>query len=242
MAEPPAPSAPQAALEASFVALQSYDRGSSRAALLPLDAAVAASTVDVSERGAMETQLIAALQEGGSIVRREYICSKLKLVGSDASVKAVAALLLVPELVTAARDVLQAIPGDEATQALRAALTRADGPTKVAVIQSLGLRYDEASVTTLRELLEDLASPVASAAAAALGEIGTIEAANALRAFHRRAPEALRPAAVDACLVCAEKLAAAGRKSDAAALYQLLATDAHPKHVQYAAKQGLAKT
>ena len=30
-------------------------------------------------------------------------------------------------------------------------------------------------------------------------------------------------------------------KSDAAALYQLLATDAYPKHVQYAAKQGLSK-
>lgn len=242
MAEPSALPSPLAALDAAFVALKTYDRGSARAALLPLDAAVAASTADVSDRRAMERQLITALLEGGSVVRREYICSKLKLVGSDASVKAVAALLLVPELVTAARDVLQAIPGDEATQALRSALPRADGPTKAAVIQSLGLRHDEGSVGALRKLLEDPASPVASAAAAALGEIGTIEAADALRAFHRRAPEALRTAAADACLVCAEKLVAAGRKSDAAALYQLLATDAHPKHVQYAAKRGLSQT
>jgi hypothetical protein len=242
MAEPSASPSLQAALGDAWVALKSYDRGSSRAALLPLDAAVAASTADDSDRGAMEAQLIAALQEGGSVVRREYICSKLKLVGSDASVKAVAALLLVPELVTDARDILQAVPGDEATQALRAALSRADGPTKVAIIQSLGLRHDERSVGALRKLLEDPASPVASAAAAALGEIGTIEAADGLREFHASAREELRSTATDACLVCAEKLMAAGRKSDAAALYELLATEAHPKHVQYAAKQGLSKT
>lgn len=242
MAEPSASLSPQAALEAAWSVLKSYERGSSRAALLPLDAAVAASTADVSDRTAMERRLIAALQEGGSVVRREYLCSKLKLVGSDASVKAVAALLLVPELVTAARDVLQAIPSEEATQALRAALPRADLPTKVAVIQSVGLRQDEGSVDTLRRLLDDPASPVASAAAAALGEIGTIEAAKALREFHSSAREELRTTATDACLACAEKLMAAGRKSDAAALYQLLATDAHLKHVQYAAKQGLSRT
>ena len=242
MAQPTAPSSPVAALDAAFAALKNYDHGSPRAALLPLDAAVAAATAAVSDRRAMERRLVTALEEGGSVVRREYICSKLKLVGSDASVNAVAALLLVPELVTAARDVLQAIPGDESTRVLRAALPRVDGSSKVAVIQSLGLRRDEGSVGPLRELLEDPASAMVGAAAAALGEIGTIEAANALRAFHRRAPEALRTTAADACLACAERLVAAGEKSDAVALYQLLATDAHPKHVRYAAKQGLSKT
>lgn len=242
MAEPSATPSPAAATDAAFGALKSYDRGSPRAALLPLDAAVAASLNDASARSALEKRLIAALEEGGSFVRREYICSKLTILGSAASVKALSALLLVPELVTAARNALQAIPGDEPIKALRDALPRVAGASKVGVIQSLGLRRDEQSVPALRKLLGDAAPQVASAAAAALGEIGTVDAAKALQEFQPRAPELLRAAAADACLVCAEKLVAAGRKPEAATLYKLLSTESQPKHVQYAAKQGLSRS
>jgi hypothetical protein len=88
--------------------------------------------------------------------------------------------------------------------------------------------------------LQDADGEVARAAAAALGEAGTVAAAKALRKFQPRAPEPIRSAVADACLVCAERLRAAGKPSEAGALYQLLAGATEPKHIQAAARRGLS--
>ncbi|MBE0542654.1 MAG: hypothetical protein IH623_14955 [Verrucomicrobia bacterium] len=228
-----------AALDAAFEALKTYDNGSSRGALVPIDEAVMASLDDKAAQKELEQRLATALQHGGSAVAREYTCSKLAMIGSEVCVPALAAQLTAPEFANAARNALEAIPGAQATEALRDHLAKTEGAQKIGVINSLGARRDADSVRPLTALLKHDDAGVAGAAAAALGDIATSNAAKALREFQLKAPEALRLKVADAILTCAERLLAAGKRADAQTLYRLLATTSQPKHIQYAAARGL---
>lgn len=227
------------ALSAAFEALKAYDQGSSRGALVPIDEAVLAALDDKAAQNELERKLVTALKSGGSAVAREYICAKLTVIGSEFSVVALALLLNAPEFATAARNALEAIPGRQATKALRDNLSKVEGLQKVGVIHSLGAHRDADSVRALSALLKNAEVGIAGAAAAALGDIATSKAAKALLGFQPKTPEALRQKIADAILTCAERLLAAGKRADAQTLYQLLATAAQPKHVQQAAARGL---
>ncbi|MGA2867147.1 MAG: HEAT repeat domain-containing protein [Verrucomicrobiota bacterium] len=233
---PPAPGALAQALEA----LKAYDRGSGRAALLPIDqAAAAASLNDAPSRQQLEQQLVAILRAGGSVVAREYICAKLGLIGSEQSVPALSQLLAEAQLGTAARNALEALPCPQATQALRKALGRLHGLPKAGAINSLGNRREAASAGALKELLKDADPEVAGAAVAALGRIGSVAAGRALRHFYPKAPAALQHKTADAALNCAEHLLEAGQRAEAQALYRMLAEPTQPAHIQEAAQRGL---
>ena len=88
------------------------------------------------------------------------------------------------------------------------------------------------------ELLGDSETQIASAAAGALGEIGTADAAKALGAFQAKAPESLKLAAADAYLACAERLLAAGNKAQATMIYMKLAKS-DIRQVKLAAVRGM---
>jgi hypothetical protein len=231
-----------AAVDKAFEALNTYDCGSARASLVPVDDAVRSSLGDAAARQGLERRLAAALATKASPVAKEYVCAKLGLMGAAGAVPALAALLSEPALSHAARSALEAMPCPEAVEALRNSLPKLGGLLKVGVINSLGARQDARSVPALAALLKDADTQVAAAAAAALGAVGTLEAAKALRAFQPKAPEAMRLVVADACLACAERLLANGKKAPAQAFYQALATAEQPKHIQLAAKRGLALT
>lgn len=225
-------------LDKAFEALKTYDWGTDRSALQPIDDAVVASHKDTAARKSLEMRLVAALKGNVSQAAKDYICRKLSLIGSADCVPAVAELLTDEKLSHMARYALERIPEEEAVAALRKALPKTTGKVKVGIINSLGVRRDAKSVEALTALLTDQDSEIASAALAALGAIGTSEAAKALKDFQPKAPEKLQLAAADACLVCAERLAAAGNKAEAMALYKLL-LKSQIKHVRLAATRGM---
>lgn len=228
------------ALLSAFEALKTYDHGSSRAALLPIDEAVMASLDSATAKKQLEQRLINALKQGGPAASCEYLCSKLTLIGSDAAVPALAALLGDRQTATAARNALEAIPGHKATKALRDSLPKLEGLQQIGVINSLGARRDAESVRALTRLLPSPDAGIAAAAAAALGDIATTRAARALRELQSPAPETLRLKVADAMLCCAERLVEGGKRSEAGRLYQLLASPAQPRHVQQAAVRAVA--
>ncbi len=229
-------------LNDAFAALTSYDRGSGRGALLPIDEAVRASLGDKSARKELESRLVTALKAGGSVVAREYICSKLAVIGSAFCVPALAELLPDLRLATAARTVLEAVPAPRAATALRDSLSRLHGVQKLGVIHSLGSRRDTGSVRALILLLAEPEPDIVAAAAAALGDIASTKAAKALRSFLAKAPQEVGPRVADAVLACAEGLLGGGRKAGAKALYQALLIPTQPAHVRSAAANGLART
>jgi HEAT repeat protein len=224
----------------AFEALKSYGPGSSRGELQLIDNAVIASLREAGAGKELENQLIRALGESKSVVAREFICSKLALLGTDKSVSALAQLLMDESLSTAARNALQSIPSSQAAKAFRASLEKVKGPEKIGLINSLGLRRDEASLRVLTNLLKDANGAVVAAALAAIGEIGSPRAATILRGFQSRGPASFLQALTDASLVCAERLLAAGQKGAAASLYKSLDCLEQPQYIKQALGRGLS--
>ena len=225
-------------LDKAFDALKTYDWGGDLTALQPIDDAIVATHNDRPGRAELEGRLAAVLKTDASRAAKDLVCRKLKVVGSSASVPALAELLADQELAHMARYALQAIPAPEAAQAMREVLGKLSGLAKIGVIGSLGARQDAASVAALASLVGDADTSVAKAAACALGAIRSAGAADALAGAKPQSPAA-KLAATDASLACAEQLLGDGNAGAALAIYKGLAKGDQPKHVRLAATRGM---
>jgi len=231
--------AAEADVDKAFDALKTYDWGQDRNLLKPIDDAIVGSHGDAAAQKDLASRLAEVLKTDAPQAAKDFVCRKLSLIGSAASVPALAGLLPDEKLSHMARYALERMPAAEAVKAMRDAMPKVKGRVKVGVINSLGVRRDAESTASLVALLADADKEVVSAAAAALGEIGSPEAAKALGDFQKKAPEALRPAAADAYLACAERLLADGKKAEATAIYKALSAGEQPKHVRMAAMRGM---
>ncbi|MCU0871112.1 MAG: HEAT repeat domain-containing protein [Pirellulaceae bacterium] len=234
-AAPPDPAAVDKALET----LKTYDWGQDRSSLQALDDAVAATHGDAAARKALETHLVAALKTDAPRAAKDVVCRHLSLIGSADAVPALAELLTNSELSQMGRYALERIPDPAALAALREALPKTDGVLKVGVINSLGVRRDADSTPLLAALLDNPDQQIAAAAIAALGAIGSADAAKALSDVQKKATGQLQGGVADARLCCAERLLAAGQKLEAMAIYKALNSEDQPKHVRLAAVRGL---
>ena len=219
-------------LDQAFESLKTLDWGSDPKALAPIDQAVVDTQGNAAGRAALESRLAALLSEGISRDAKDYVCRKLMLIGTTASVPALAKLLRAAETSHMARYALDRNPAPEATAALRDALPKLSGAQKIGVIGSLGVRRDAESVKPLAALLADSDAAVCVAAAKALGAIRTKAAATALLDGKPS------PAATDALLACAEGLLSDGNRDAALAIYVTLNRTKQPEHIRLAATRG----
>ena len=225
-------------LDQAFEALKTYDWGTDPKVLSPIDEALVATRGDAAARQALEARLVAVLKTDVSRDAKDFVCRKLTVIGTAASVPTLAELLANRDLSHMARYALERIPAPEAAQAMRDALPKIDNALKLGVMGSLGVRQDVASVPALVALLSDADVTVARSAALALGAIRAPEAARALREAKPEKIEA-KIAVTDACLACAEGLLAAGKKGEAMAVYKGFIGEDQPKHVRLAATRGM---
>lgn len=223
-------------LDEAFAALKTFDWGADRAALAPIDEA--ARTAQGSDRAELEARLAEALKSDLSRAAKDFLCRTLLQLGTAASAPALGEMLKQPELSHMARYALERMPAPEAAAALRGALESLQGALLVGVVSSLGARGDEASVSALAKLLAHQDAAVATAAANALGHIGTADAARALATAKPSAPSVER-AVTDARLATAERLLAAGDKAAALAIYKAYSGSERPKHVRLAGTRGM---
>jgi HEAT repeat protein len=166
-----------------------------------------------------------------TLAAQDALCRDLSLIGDDVSVPVLRRLLLKPETREPARYALERIPGEASLKALREALRTAEGSAQAGIIGSLGRRKDSASVAALGRLLVSTEATVASASAAALGEIGDSKSLNLLLAATPT------PAVSDALLNIAGRL----QPADAAPVYHKLYGASQPPFVRAAALRGLAR-
>lgn len=232
------PALDAATLAQAFEALKTYDWGSDRKALGPIDDAVTATRGNDAARKDLETRLAAVLGSGLSRAAKDFACRTLTVIGTAASVPALSALLGDAELSHMARYALERMPAPEAAAALRDALPKLGGKLKIGAIGSLGVRRDEASVPALAALIGCSDFAVATAAADALGDIGCEAAAKALCDAAKAAPAAVKPAAADAALAAAERLLSDGNTTAALATYGALLAGNPPKYIRLAASRG----
>lgn len=225
-------------LDTAFEALKKFDWGSDLGALSPIEDAVVSAHGKPDMAKEIESRLAAALQMELSRDAREYVCRKLAVVGTAASVPAIAPLLIDKDSSHMARFALEQIPAAEAAAALRDAIPKAAGPVKVGLASSLGARRDTAAVGVLSSLLKDADVAVAQAATLALGAIGTAEAVAALQDA-LKAPGKNGARLVDALFSCAESLLAGNQSAAATAIYRTFADENQPRLVRLAATRGL---
>lgn len=235
-----------ASLDAPFSALAAFDWGGDANALKPLDAAVVVAYGDATLTAELEKRFAAVLAGNASRAAKQYACRKLSIVGTVASVPALAALLADTDQSHMARYALERITAPEATAALRTALGLVDGNLQIGMLSSLAAKRDAASVPAIAALVVG-DSAVAAAAAEALGIIATPEAAGALAAAQSTGLAA--EAVVDARLACAAVFLEAGKKPEARAIYEAIGKavgDAPATHrgraVRMACQRGLFAT
>lgn len=180
--------------------------------------AVSALADDVAPASA-ETELLAVLRSNAPASEKAITCKKLAIQGSAAAVPDLAKLLPDPQLSSWARTALEAIPGDEADEALRTAAESLDGRLLIGMLNSIGVRRDTVAVDALVKRLQDRDAEVASAAAVALGRIGNPDATSTLRKTLADSPHNVRSAIAEACVLCAERLLADGDTAQAIEIY-----------------------
>jgi len=208
-----------------------------RTALLAALSATAVLLASGTARAGEEEDLLAILKSDAAPAAKCDACTRLKVAGTAASVPALAGLLADERMSQAARNALETMPGPEAGAALCAALGTAAGLARVGVVDSLGRRRDADAVPAIAPLLRDADAVTATAAAAALGRIGTPGALAALTAARDTAPEAARPVVREALLQCAEHRLAAGDAAGAAATGRSLLDAGSTPHLRAAAWQ-----
>jgi hypothetical protein len=238
------PAYDKAALDKSLEGLKTFDWGEDHKKfeelLGPIDDAVPATHGDAEARKELETRLAEVLGTDAPRAAKDYIGRKLAVIGTSASVAALAALLPDKKLSHMARYALERIPDAEAAKALRDSLSKTSGAEKAGVIGSLGARRDVASVEDLASLVADSDAAIALAAATALGDIGTLDSAKAL---HEAKPgsEAVALRVADARLTVGERLLADGDKSAALEVYKSLIASKPAKYIALAARRGQLK-
>ena len=228
-----------AAVDAAIKSLKTYDWGVDRKTLNPIDQAVIATHGDAAGRKKLENDLVAALAGGISRSAQDFVCRRLRVIGTARSVKALAALLSDEKTSAIARFALGDISDDTAVDALRTALPKVGSKLKPGIIGSLGVLRDKKSTAAIAEFLGDSDMMVARAAAHSLGLIGTADAAKALSACAKKAPANIKVSVADSCLICAEQLLADGNKAEAIAMYKELRAADQPKYVKVAAAKGM---
>ena len=182
------------------------------------------------------TTLHAILRSPASLQAKGIACKQLAVHGTRESVQILAPLLVDPALGYHARFALEALPYPQATAAFRESLPLLNGNLRLGVIHSLARRRDAESIAALQELLSETDPATANAAAAALGSIGTPEAAESLHLRLRRlAPAESATALGEACLTCADVLSADGHPLLAQALLASIRTAPLPLHQRLAA-------
>lgn len=173
---------------------------------------------------------------------QKYLVRELQIAGGREVVEALGKLLVDEDLCEPAAQALATI-GKGATEQLHGALSRVSGKCRLTVLQNLGVVRGVKSVGALKKAVIDEDEAVRIAAAWALANIGDAGSADTLLRAADKAEGWERTQATKACLLLAEKLRAAGRKSEAVRIYKHLRdtrTDASERYVCDAAKIGLA--
>lgn len=189
------------------------------AIVLAIVFATQASNAQKANTSEKEASLLAVLRSEAPAAEKALVCKKLAIYGSDAAVPELAKLLPNPQLSSWARISLEAIPGEVSNDAFRKAADSLEGRLLVGVINSISFRRDSKAIDLLIGKLKDKDVEVASAAAVALGNIGGPAATQSLQGALAGAPEGLRSAIAEGCVLCAERLHTDGDSVAAAKLY-----------------------
>lgn len=203
--------------------------------------AIAISTAicaEVSSKKDEQRELLKIIQTSTNLHQRVVACKRLAVIGDEEAIPVLAKLLDDPRMHHMARFALEPNPSPEVDKAFRSALDRLQGNLLIGVINSIGVRRDAGATSQLIKLLNSNDPEVAGAAGAALGRIGTPDAAKALRKAISSAQGKLREDLASSAILCGERLYTGGKGSEAIQLLDFIRNSNLPRHLRMAATRG----
>ena len=196
---------------------------------------------DKSHRRAFADTLASQLGGDRPKAVQGYIVRLLQVAGGRQVAPALGKLLCDEQLCEYAAQALTAI-GDGAAEQFRDALPKATGKCRLTIVQNLGVVRDSKSAGALRKMASDADRDIRLAAAWALANIGDAGSAKILLKAADTQDAYERIKVTQACLVLAEKLLTADKKTEAMKIYTHLRdtrTDETEKYVRDAAERAL---
>jgi HEAT repeat protein len=222
-------------LESALAKAADYDFGSSRVCLSEIEQIVQIVLNSPGLKESVEKRFIAFLRSDATIAGKQFICRKLSVVGSGASVPELSRMLKSEETYDMALYALTRIPSSRADRVLRERIPKVSGRFRLGLVNALGYRRDSKAVSLLETLIgED--PETTGAALSALGHIATPEAAEVLARVMEEADGPVRIEAMNAYLKYADRLVEDGRIEQALTIYRRFAV---PDRVRAAALTGM---
>ncbi len=230
-------------LDAAITGVAAYRDGQPRNALAVVQQwAAYANSLTGARRDAVRqdlaNRLVAVSKPAAPPEVQAFVCDRLAEVGGDAHVPTIAMYLADERVAVHACNALLRIGSEPARQALRDALGKSHGRSRLGVIHSLGQLRDSGSTGALVGLLGDGDVQVARAAASALGKVGDAACAQAL--MKAEADRIGWDVLGRALLACAQRMAGAGAEEDARQIYEALCRRSATVAIRMAALRGLA--
>jgi HEAT repeat protein len=226
-------------LDEALQQIRTYEFGQDREMLSVVQDMCTKSFGDTGKRKEIEQGLIGLLESDATYDCKDFVCRQLYVIGTDASVPALATMLTDEHYSDMARYALESIEGKKADKAFLDALDTSDDRVQEGIINSIGMRAQAGAVPDLESLLSDSDPAVATAAATALGRIGGGKAADALAKSRANAADEIIPAITNGYLMCASNFLNDGNTGKAKAIYTELNSDAEARETRVAAIEGL---
>jgi HEAT repeat protein len=230
-------------IDEALKAVVPFEMGGDSRPLLEIEKIVFQLPTDSELRGPIEQKLIATLSADATTMdAKRFLCRQLRVIGTERCVPSLAKLLTDPQLSHMARYALGRLEVPAATEALLDALDKTSGDLQAGIIDTLGNRKCTAARDKLIELLRGSEPTVAKAAAITLGRLGDEASVAALQAARSAATGALGIEIDNALLNAAHQLAASGRTSAAASIYESFYKSESSQQNQFAGLRGLVIT
>jgi len=228
-------------LDESFRAVAQFEYGKDAARLNFLEQLALESASQPALRADLEKRMVAGLNAPGTRDGKEFICRQLAIIGTSNAVPALESLLTDPGLSHMARFALVRIPDVSASTALKRTLQKTSGALKAGLLNSLAARKDSGSLNEILTIIEDTDEVVATAALAAVGELGGADAIEPLLMAKLHASEQVRRIINNSLLKIAEVLQLQGKTQEALRIYEPLFAQTNSNPVRVAALSGLLR-
>ena len=158
-------------MESLLTNIAAFEDGQDRKPLVEFAGLVSDSLGSPRRLREIEQRLLRLVQSSATRAGKDFALRQLSMIGTDASVSVLAAMISEKDTGEMARYALARIPGPAASAALRQSLPRTPGNMKIALVNSLGQRRDVLSVPALSALMTGEDARLAESAASALARI-----------------------------------------------------------------------
>ncbi|MBN2475320.1 MAG: HEAT repeat domain-containing protein [Pirellulales bacterium] len=232
-----------AKLDEALKAVPAFQHGDSGGPLMEIERIVFQLPTDDPSREAIEEKVLETLQAATTADAKQFLCTQLRVIGTDRCVPALEGLLADPEVADAAVYALGRLE-TRGIPALSRALEKTSGRVQAAIVNALADLEVCQAFGKIRPLLGASDPIVATAAARALGRLD-LGRGVAIAPLTAARPDAAGPLALEidnALLLCAEQMAVRGEKAKAAAVYEGFYKPDRPIQLRCAGLRGLVLT